>query len=62
MNEMLTHFRRTLLRSDGAGMTNGELLECFVSGRDDDALAALVRRHAARAILIVYTGGAENRA
>ncbi len=46
-NEFLPYLRRTLLRSDGAGMTDGELLECFVSGRDDGAFAALVRRHAA---------------
>src|SRR6516162_7715318 len=47
MNEILPHLRRTVLRSDGAGMTDGELLECFVSGRDEGAFAALVRRHAA---------------
>ncbi len=47
MNEILPHLRRTLLRSDGAGMTDGELLERFLSGRDDSAFAALVRRHAA---------------
>jgi hypothetical protein len=30
MNEILPHLRRTVLRSDGAGMTDGELLDCFV--------------------------------
>src|SRR6516165_11925603 len=47
MNEFLWHLRRTAMRSDGAGMTDGELLDCFVTGRDEGAFAALVRRHAA---------------
>jgi RNA polymerase sigma factor (sigma-70 family) len=47
MSEMVHHLRRTAFLPDGAGMTDGELLEGFVSRRDDAAFAALVRRHAA---------------
>src|SRR5438552_1389579 len=42
---VLHHLRRALLRQDEAGLTDGELLECFVARRDPDAFAALVRRH-----------------
>jgi len=34
------------LRPEGGGMTDGELLARFVSSQDDNALAAVVRRHA----------------
>jgi RNA polymerase sigma factor (sigma-70 family) len=37
---------RTASERDGAGKTDGELLTRFLSHRDNDALAALVHRHA----------------
>jgi hypothetical protein len=37
---------RTASERDGAGRTDGELLTRFLSQRDNDALAALVHRHA----------------
>src|SRR5215472_17106697 len=45
MNEVIQHIRRTVLLRDGAGLTDGQALEDFISGRDQAALAALVRRH-----------------
>lgn len=33
------------LRLDGGGLTDGQLLECFLSRREEAAFAALVRRH-----------------
>ncbi len=38
------------LGPDLDGMTDGELLARFVRSRDEDALAALVRRHAGMVI------------
>jgi RNA polymerase sigma factor (sigma-70 family) len=46
MTEIIQHLRRTMLLRDGAGMTDGQLLEDYISRRDKAALAALVRRHA----------------
>ncbi|HTU16687.1 MAG TPA: sigma-70 family RNA polymerase sigma factor [Gemmataceae bacterium] len=45
-NQTLTHhLRRIVLRVDGGGMTDGQLLETFISRRDAAAFEALVRRH-----------------
>ena len=45
MTEFLRQLRGTALLPDGAGMTDGELLEGFVTRRDEAAFAALVQRH-----------------
>jgi RNA polymerase sigma factor (sigma-70 family) len=37
--------RRSLLAPDGAGLTDGQLLELFVAHRDGAAFEALIRRH-----------------
>lgn len=44
MSAFIQHLRRMVLR-DGAGLTDGQLLEDFVSRRQEAAVAALVRRH-----------------
>jgi RNA polymerase sigma factor (sigma-70 family) len=46
MSEVMQHLRKLMLEQDGAGLTDGRLLEDYLSGRDEAALAALVRRHA----------------
>ncbi len=45
MSKVIQHLRSTILLRDGADLTDGELLECFVSRRETAALEALVRRH-----------------
>jgi RNA polymerase sigma factor (sigma-70 family) len=42
---VIQHLRRTVLLRDGAGLTDGQLLEDYISRHDEAALAALVRRH-----------------
>lgn len=44
MSAFIQHLRRAALR-DGAGLTDGQLLEDYISHRDEAALAALVQRH-----------------
>lgn len=44
-NRLLTHVRRVVLIQDGAGLTDGQLLECFIAHREEAAFEALVRRH-----------------
>ena len=47
MSEVIQHIRRAVLLHDGAGLTDGQLLESYISRREEAAIAALVRRHGA---------------
>jgi RNA polymerase sigma factor (sigma-70 family) len=42
---VLWYLRRVASLPDGRGMTDAQLLECFLDQRDDAAFAALMRRH-----------------
>lgn len=42
---ILHHLRQTILRRDGAGLTDGELLRSYLVRGDEAAFEALVRRH-----------------
>src|SRR5690348_8289434 len=44
-SKVIQHLRQAMLSRDGAGLTDGQLLGCFVERRDEAAFAALVRRH-----------------
>jgi RNA polymerase sigma factor (sigma-70 family) len=45
MSSVVWHLRRAALLPDGGGMTDGQLLECFLTRQDGTAFEALVRRH-----------------
>jgi RNA polymerase sigma factor (sigma-70 family) len=45
MSAAISRFRRVMAQRDGAGLSDGQLLEGYLSGRDESALAALVQRH-----------------
>jgi RNA polymerase sigma-70 factor (ECF subfamily) len=45
LNPVIGQLRRAALLRDGAGLTDGQLLESFVRQRDGAAFEALVRRH-----------------
>ncbi len=45
LSPVLDQLRRAVLLRDGASLTDGQLLESFLSQKDEEAFAALVRRH-----------------
>src|SRR6516162_3767280 len=45
LHGIVGHLRTTALLAGGDGVTDGRLLECFLSQHDEAAFAALVRRH-----------------
>jgi RNA polymerase sigma factor (sigma-70 family) len=42
---VIDHLRRAVLAGEGAGLSDGQLLTCFIEHRDEVAFEALVRRH-----------------
>jgi hypothetical protein len=55
MSSVIGHLRRTALLHDGAGLTDRQLLGCFIEKQDDTAFEALVRRHGPMANDITIT-------
>src|SRR5260221_2161193 len=45
LGTVLRNVRRSMVRHDDAGQTDGALLECFITQQDEAAFEALVRRH-----------------
>src|SRR5215510_637943 len=45
MDTVIRHLRRAVLRQDGGGRTDGQLLASFIDQKDEAAFEALVRRH-----------------
>src|SRR6516162_949202 len=45
LSGVIQHLRRAMLVRDAAGLTDQQLLESYISRRDQAALAALVQRH-----------------
>src|SRR5262249_53162100 len=45
MNSVIGHLRQAALLREGAGLPDGQLLECFLTRGDEAAFAVLVRRH-----------------
>src|SRR5579862_9766522 len=45
ISKFLHKLRQAELRRDGAGLTDGQLLECFLATREEAAFETLVRRH-----------------
>src|SRR6266849_741420 len=45
MSDLIEHIRRSVLQREGASLSDGDQLRCFLRGRDGAAFADLVRRH-----------------
>jgi RNA polymerase sigma factor (sigma-70 family) len=45
ISEVVQHLRTAVLPQDGAGLTDGQLLQAYLSRREEAALAVLVQRH-----------------
>src|SRR5262249_42486841 len=56
LSGVIRHLRRAALLPDGGEMTDGQLLQCFITHRDEAAFAALVRRHGPMVLRVCRRG------
>jgi hypothetical protein len=42
LSEVVQNLRRTVLLREGTGLTDGQLLDCFLSNREEAALATFI--------------------
>jgi len=47
LNRVIGHLRRVALQHDGAGLSDGELLDGYITRRDEGSFKALLHRHGA---------------
>jgi RNA polymerase sigma factor (sigma-70 family) len=45
LSKLINHVHKTMLRQEAARLSDGQLLECYVRGREDAIFDAIVRRH-----------------
>jgi RNA polymerase sigma factor (sigma-70 family) len=45
LGRVIQHLRKAVVGHDGTGPTDGQLLECYLAGRDEGAFEGLLRRH-----------------
>jgi RNA polymerase sigma factor (sigma-70 family) len=45
ISDVVRHLRQAMLRRGGEGLSDGQLLDCFLSAREEAAFEALLRRH-----------------
>lgn len=43
--QVIEHLRKAALVQEAGGLTDGQLLGCFIHHRDEAALAAILKRH-----------------
>ncbi len=54
LNSVFQHLRRVVLMHDGAGLSDGQLLDMFIADKDQAAFEALVRRYGTMVLKVCH--------